>query len=97
MPRYFNLILALALVWLLPAVSADDIVRIDDILVLNGAALQFDPIGGFNATTSDPAWQSEYLKSLSLLEINEIYQKQHSTRDTGVNELDERQNGQTCV
>ena len=41
-------------------------VRVNDMVVLDDgtAGLQVDPVGGFNDTTRDPAWQSAYVESL---------------------------------
>ena len=55
-------------------------VRVNDILVLKGGLLKFDPIGGFNKTTSDPQWQTEYLANFS--DDSEADRSQSSTEET---------------
>ncbi|KAH9897459.1 hypothetical protein F4778DRAFT_793553 [Xylariomycetidae sp. FL2044] len=38
--------------------------RVNDLLVLDGTVLQFNPVHGLNDTTEDTHWQLEYMKSL---------------------------------
>lgn len=77
----FRLSVILALTSIFSASAAPtsaDVARVDELLVLDGTVLKFDPAGGLNETTSSQAWQLEYIKSVDFEKINEIYQKQQN-------------------
>jgi len=83
-------LLAVTIFSLLLAASATALpqtgpVRVNDIVVLNGTAgLQVDPVGGFNDTTRDPAWQSAYIEALKRSHLdNAIYERSPSQSDDG--------------
>lgn len=38
--------------------------RVNDLVVLDGTNLRFDPVAGLDETTRDPDWQMDYMKSL---------------------------------
>ncbi|KAL3443337.1 hypothetical protein BJX65DRAFT_312017 [Aspergillus insuetus] len=69
-------------------------IRIDDLVVLDGAVLKFNPIDGLNETTRDPEWQHNYLKSVLDYEFYEENELQES-------HLDKRYSGEsicfTCM
>ncbi|KAI0129539.1 hypothetical protein BJ170DRAFT_277963 [Xylariales sp. AK1849] len=44
--------------------ASADATRINDLVVLDGTVLHFDPFDGLNDTTRDPGWQLQYMKSL---------------------------------
>ncbi|KAK2051007.1 hypothetical protein LY76DRAFT_599625 [Colletotrichum caudatum] len=74
MARHFTLFTTIISFLSLGLVRAA-VVRVDDYVVLNGTALVFDPMGGFNDTTRDLAWQDGYFQSLNLLAINDLYRE----------------------
>lgn len=73
------------------------VIRVDDILVLKGSVIEFDPVGGLNETTRDGDWQTEYLEH-HFDKINRALEKQGPVIN---NQLDTRiepqNNGGTCV
>lgn len=75
---YRSIILALTSVLPISAAPlSSDVIRIDDILTLNGTVLQFDPVNGLNDTTSNKDWQYKYFMA-NIEKINAIYQKQQN-------------------
>lgn len=83
--------------------GSGQVVRIDDVAVLNGTLIQIDPIGGLNETTSNPEWQEKYWNTLDLKKVDSIYRKQleldsvsqHGDDQVGV--LDKRSPRPICV
>ena len=71
----------LASTWLALAAPTGETVRVDDVLVLDGTALRFEPPGGLNDTTRDPKWQAEYLQTLDPKVIDAIYRKPKGLND----------------
>ncbi|KAK1753812.1 hypothetical protein QBC47DRAFT_404155 [Echria macrotheca] len=49
------------------------VVRVDDLVILNGTSLQFDPLYGFNETTSSPTWQEDYIDTIDSASLYHIY------------------------
>ncbi|KAK3312816.1 hypothetical protein B0H66DRAFT_631630 [Apodospora peruviana] len=93
---HFKILSVVAFLWLLatstsaaPAAVVDDLnptIRIDDLVVLSGNVLKFDPIGGLNSTTQDSTWQLEYLKSLDSSKIAAVHhEQQHLTYESMAN------------
>ena len=60
---------------LVMAAPTSKVTRVDDILVLEDSLLVFDPVGGLNATTSDPGWQARYLKTIMNSKVSHSQQK----------------------
>ncbi|KAH9904226.1 hypothetical protein F4778DRAFT_87466 [Xylariomycetidae sp. FL2044] len=73
------------------------IIRIDDVLVLNGTHLVFDPLDGDNDILVDVDLQSEYFKNLDREKVMNLYKSANKlgleTRDDDL----EKRNGQTCL
>jgi hypothetical protein len=66
-------------------------IRIDDLVVVDGAVLKFNPIDGLNETTRDPEWQLQYLKAAMDYEFYEENELQES-------HLEKRYSGESiCV
>jgi hypothetical protein len=57
------------------------VVRVDDLVVLDGISIKVDPVGGFNDTTRHPAWQISYLHTLNTSKIEEVYQRANDDVD----------------
>ncbi|EFQ36778.1 hypothetical protein CGRA01v4_06118 [Colletotrichum graminicola] len=93
MARYFTLFTTM-ISFLSLGLATAAIVRVDDYVVLNGTALLFDPVGGFNDTTRDLAWQADYFQTLDLLAINALYREANA----GISQRDLRpRTGPTCL
>ena len=96
MPRYLAFFLATIVALLLTGPTQAAVARVDDLVILNGTSLQFDPIGGFNDTTRDQLWQMNYIPTLDLLMINEIYQQANQNGTLSEGHIQKR-DAATCV
>lgn len=54
---------------IISAAATTTSIRLDDVVVFDGETLVIDPVGGFNQTTSDKDWQSEYLREMDHEEV----------------------------
>lgn len=55
------------------AAAGTAVVRIDNLVILNGTSLLFDPLDGYNETTASPAWQEDYIDALDLSVVYHIF------------------------
>ena len=69
---YCNFLVA-TLALLLAGSAQADVVRVNDIVVVDGVSLKIDPTGGFNDTTRHLAWQISYIGTLNPAKIEEMY------------------------
>ncbi|KAK1749717.1 hypothetical protein QBC47DRAFT_418768 [Echria macrotheca] len=59
---------------LLAGSAQADVIRVNDLVVVDGLSLKVDPAGGFNDTTRHLAWQISYIGTLSPSKVEEVYQ-----------------------
>jgi hypothetical protein len=97
-----SLVYATALVGLVSTVASANVLRVDDVLVLEGLELRVEPVGGLNETTSNEAWQEAYISKVDLTRVSAIYQQQLDYDQIFGNETTEvheesKRDGATCV
>ncbi len=96
MSRYLAFFFITIFSLLLAGSTQAAVVRVDDLVILNGTSLQLYPIGGFNDTTRNRTWQINYFDTLDLLRINEIYQQANQNGSISQRHIEKR-SGAACV